>query len=375
MSEFRVAHASASEWSAACGQCVDRLGDAANGCALGFVYVTDHWAENLGAIAERLRDATGIADWVGTAGMGVCATGVEYFDQPAMVAMLVPLQADGFRLLPRLRDDLAPARAVLTDWQTPGTATIGFVHADPRNPHLGNLLQGLSQDSIYLLGGISSSRACQAQVCGTASESGGQSGGLSGVLFAPDVGLVTGLSQGCTPIGPPRRVTESRSNVIMQIDDRPALEVFKQDIGELLARDLRRVAGYIFCAFPVAGADTGDYLVRNLVAIDTEHGWIAVAHEVEDGDAIRFCRRDRKAAEQDLRRMLGDLRKRAGNGIRGGLYVSCIARGVNLFGDDSRELGIIRDELGDFPLAGFFANGEICNDRLYGYTGVLTLFV
>ena len=32
-------------------------------------------------------------------------------------------------------------------------------------------------------------------------------------------------------------------------------------------------------------------------------------------------------------------------------------------------------KLGDFPIAGFFANGEICNDRLYGYTGVLTLFV
>jgi small ligand-binding sensory domain FIST len=27
------------------------------------------------------------------------------------------------------------------------------------------------------------------------------------------------------------------------------------------------------------------------------------------------------------------------------------------------------------PLVGFFANGEIAGDRLYGYTGVLTLFV
>ena len=27
------------------------------------------------------------------------------------------------------------------------------------------------------------------------------------------------------------------------------------------------------------------------------------------------------------------------------------------------------------PLAGFFGNGEISHNRLYGYTGVLTLFV
>ena len=59
---------------------------------------------------------------------------------------------------------------------------------------------------------------------------------------------------------------------------------------------------------------------------------------------------------------------------RAALYYSCIARGPNLFGDGSVELGTIKDALGDVPLVGFFANGEICNNRLYGYTGVLTLF-
>ena len=29
----------------------------------------------------------------------------------------------------------------------------------------------------------------------------------------------------------------------------------------------------------------------------------------------------------------------------------------------------------DFPLVGFFANGEISNHRLYSYTGVLALFL
>ena len=47
--------------------------------------------------------------------------------------------------------------------------------------------------------------------------------------------------------------------------------------------------------------------------------------------------------------MLGDLRQRAGNApIRGGLYYSCCARGPNQFGDNSEELGLIADELGDY---------------------------
>ena len=46
-----------------------------------------------------------------------------------------------------------------------------------------------------------------------------------------------------------------------------------------------------------------------------------------------------------------------------------------LFGPDSAELAILRRELGEFPLVGMFCNGEISNDRLYGYTGVLLLFL
>jgi small ligand-binding sensory domain FIST len=34
----------------------------------------------------------------------------------------------------------------------------------------------------------------------------------------------------------------------------------------------------------------------------------------------------------------------------------------------------IRRVFGDIPIVGFFGNGEISNDRVYGYTGVLTLF-
>jgi small ligand-binding sensory domain FIST len=45
-----------------------------------------------------------------------------------------------------------------------------------------------------------------------------------------------------------------------------------------------------------------------------------------------------------------------------------------MFGVQNREMELIRDALGDFPLVGFFANGEISHNRLYGYTGVLTLF-
>jgi small ligand-binding sensory domain FIST len=135
------------------------------------------------------------------------------------------------------------------------------------------------------------------------------------------------------------------------------------------------VAGYIFAALPIPGSDTGDYLVRNLIGIDPQEKLLAIGDDLEEDAQLMFCRRDRAAAREDMERMLDDLGKRTKGNIRGGVYYSCLGRGRNQFGEDSEELQLISDRLGDFPLVGFFANGEISHNRLYGYTGVLTLFI
>lgn len=194
------------------------------------------------------------------------------------------------------------------------------------------------------------------------------------MMFTDAAGVQTALSQGCSPIGPHRRITQCQRNVIVELDGRPALDVFKEDIGDVLARDISRVGGYIFAGLPIPGSDTGDYLVRNLIGVDMEKRLIGIGDLVERGQELMFCRRDGDTAREDLSRMLSNLKGRLSGPPRGGIYVSCLGRGANLFGDDSQELKQIRDELGDFPLVGFYANGEVSQNRLYGYTGVLTLF-
>ena len=57
------------------------------------------------------------------------------------------------------------------------------------------------------------------------------------------------------------------------------------------------------------------------------------------------------------------------------IYISCAGRGGPHFGAPGAELQIVRHALGDVPLVGFFAGGEIARHHLYGYTGVLTVFV
>ena len=61
--------------------------------------------------------------------------------------------------------------------------------------------------------------------------------------------------------------------------------------------------------------------------------------------------------------------------IAGAIYVSCTGRGGAHFGAPSAELQTVRRALGDVPLVGFYAAGEIARRHLYGYTGVLTAFL
>jgi small ligand-binding sensory domain FIST len=172
------------------------------------------------------------------------------------------------------------------------------------------------------------------------------------------------------------RVTEATDEIIMQLDGKPALEALKSAAGGVVAKDLRKAAGVIHLALPVAGSDRSDYLVRSLLGIDPERGWLAVGSRLSVGDEVLFVRRDDASAKKDMRRMLADIAARvAGRTVLGGIYISCVARGAEMFGTDEAEIDMITDALGTFPLIGVISQGEFCHDRLYGYTGVLALIL
>jgi small ligand-binding sensory domain FIST len=256
-------------------------------------------------------------------------------------------------------------------WIERAAPPFGIVHGDPTNNRAQHVVEGLAlATSGFLVGGLTSSRGPQHQLAGSVTK-----GGMSGVLFAPAVEVATGLSQGCVPLGPGHVITESADNVIMGLDGKRALDVLKADMGELLARDLARASGYVHAAFPVEGSDTGDYLVRNLIGVDPARGWLAVGAEIAAGDRVMFVRRDPKSAIEDLTQMVNNLKSRLPGPPRGGVYFSCVARGPNMFGQEGDEMSLIKELLGDVPLVGFYGNGEISNSRLYGYTGVLALFL
>ncbi|HEY2978795.1 MAG TPA: FIST N-terminal domain-containing protein [Burkholderiaceae bacterium] len=382
---FLHAHAAHADGLQALARVNDELRGAASKHArfqptLGFLYFSDHHAARAEAMLDALRAAWPGMAVAGGVGIGVAASGVEYFDEPGLALMLCDLPRSSFSLF--------HGRAPLTR----NDAWAALVHADPSTHDLAALISELSErlPSGYLFGGLASSRARTLTLADGVFE-----GGLSGVAFGREVPLLSRVTQGCQPLSKPRRVTSVEANLVLTLDGLPAMPLWLAELGvdltdvpKVVAALRRTLVGLTDegdQALARGGQFGADTRVRHLIGLDPARQGIAVADLVEPGTQLAFCTRDVEAARRDLVRVCSELREEAESGttqaagvprrIAGAIYVSCTGRGGAHFGAPSAELQTVRRALGDVPLVGFYAAGEIAHHHLYGYTGVLTAFL
>lgn len=424
MKRFAYGHATHPQWSMAAALVLAQLrgqmalpGHVQNP-TLALIYITDHYAGAAADILAHLRaELPEVTDWAGTVGVGVATNNAEYFDEPALVLMLCELPTDQYRVF----SGIAPLSLGFE-------AHTALVHADSDTPELTDLITEMADrtDSGYLFGGLAASRTKTVQFAvggdgfmrGQGLSSGVFNGGLSGVAFGPDIHLVSRVTQGCLPVSPARVVTQADRNVALTLDGEPALDVLLRDLKvsldqpEPAMQALR--ATLVGLMRPIKGSSDGhaisrtgnfgnDVIVRHLIGLDPMRSGVAVADLVEEGMQLAFCQRNVQAARADLMRICAEIREelepeeanveaatalslgldeaqatshptRPARHIAGAVYVSCSGRGGPHFGGPSAEMQIVRHALGDVPLVGFFAGGEIARHHIYGYTGVLTVF-
>jgi small ligand-binding sensory domain FIST len=409
--KFRHAHGTHPDWSVATEECLLWLGRFAGderyvrNPNLGFVYITDALQQHADQILTTLKSRTGIPNWVGAVGIGICATGVEYTDEPAVAVMLGQFAPGSFNVFSGTQRP--PTLGTRTDSGAEAAFT-ALVHADPATPDLPELVVDMASKvaSGYLFGGVASSRSTSRQIADRV-----LGGGVSGVVFAADVDLVSRVSQAVYPLpGAGRhRVTKSSANLIAELDGRWAFDVLVEDAGirervaALSAADSARETRAQLQALGRRGLFVGiepapdegyrerprgdslraDYVVRHVVALDPAKGIVAVAAPMNDGQTVSFCTRDEAAARKDLIRICAEIRdclherqeaRGQASEAKGAVYMTCLGRGSHMFGEQHEELRIIQQQLGDVPLVGLYANGEIGGQNLYGFTGVLTVF-
>ncbi|NMM14838.1 MAG: hypothetical protein HHJ17_15050 [Rhodoferax sp.] len=422
MKLFPYGHATHPQWQMAAGLVLAQLRAqmALHGYAsaptLALLYITDHYAEQAQDILDHLSaELPEITDWSGTVGVGIASNNVEYFDEPALALMLCELPTDQYRVF----SGVAPLGLGFE-------AHTALIHADATTPDLAELIaeMALRTASGYLFGGLASGRSKTVQfavagngnISGHGAASGVFSGGLSGVAFGEGVNLVSRVTQGCLPLARAHQITAAKTNVVTQLDGAPALDVMLRELKVSLDQPEQALlavrATLVGLMQPADSAGQGadavavsrtgnfgpDVIVRHIIGLDPARKGVAVDDQLQVGMQLAFCQRNVQAAKADLIRVCAEIREELepqelpveaatalaaseaestphpARGIAGAIYVSCSGRGGPHFGGPSAEMQIVRRALGDVPLVGFFAAGEIARNHLYGYTGVLTVF-
>ena len=419
MKLFPYGHATHPQWEMAAGLVLAQLRahmalpEYADAPSLGLLYITDHYAAHAQDILSHLSaELPEVTDWAGTVGVGIAANNVEYFDEPALSVMLCDISPEHYRVFSGVAP-LAQAGSVRGKF-VPHTA---LLHADAQTPDVPELIAELAQRTAsgYVFGGLSASRSEVVQfasggdgnMAGQGKATGVFHGGLSGVAFDAEVAMVSRVTQGCLPVAKVHTITSADNNVVLTLDDEPALHMLERDLqisftnSQSAIAKVRATLVGLSAAHDPAVKRTGEFddavLVRHIIGIDPAREAVAVAQPVEVGMRLTFCQRNAAAARADLTRICAEIREalepeemtadlagalsedtsinpHPARRMAGAIYVSCAGRGGPHFGGDSAELQIVRRALGDVPLVGFFAGGEIAHQELHGYTGVLTVF-
>ncbi len=406
---------------------------------LAILYITDHYANQAQDILDFLSaELPEVTDWTGTVGVGIASNNVEYFDEPALCVMLCDVPAHQYRVfsgvapLATLEDE---TDELLKELPPPAfQAHTALIHADGNMPDAAEMISELSARTRtgYLFGGFAVSRHQSVQfavggngnINGQGAASGVFAGGLSGVAFSDEVLLLSRVSQGCQPLtangSKTRKITACDGNLVIELDGEPALDVLLRDLNvsleqpqEALEAVRATLVGLSQDSQSVShpGIFGSDVRVRHIIGLDPAKRGVAIAEAVQTGMNLAFCQRNVAAARSDLVRICAEIREelesqsqpeemawgdnaglaeladrsfqygQSDHGglpakrIAGAIYVSCSGRGGPHFGGPSAELQIVRKALGDVPLVGFFAGGEIARHHVYGYTGVLTVFM
>lgn len=178
-------------------------------------------------------------------------------------------------------------------------------------------------------------------------------------LYGNSLIAATGVGLGWKPYGPPRKVTKSDKNVVLELDGKPALPLYNMYIGSHSAKGLPSSG----LNFPFAIIEDGKRdieKIRTLLAIDPKNNSLTFAGNVNEGETVRFC----QSTHDRLVEGAGDAAHLVSNhtnvnqtGLA--ICVSCVGRKGVMAELVTDEVKLVQQILGgQTAITGFYSYGE-----------------
>lgn len=353
---------------------------------LAFLFFSAHHTDAAGQLAGDACELLGTECLLGTCGESIVGTGREIEDEPALSLWLA--RWPGATITPmHLEFERTPEGGALDGWpdQLAGEWPDGsflILLGDPFTFPTDFLLERMNEDrpGVPVIGGMASGSH---EPGGNRLMLGGQTlaEGAVAVHVSGPVRLRTVVSQGCRPIGKPLVVTKAERNVIHELGGRPALVQLREIFDVLPTREQRLVQRALHVGRVVSEYqerfEQGDFLVRNVIGIDSNTGAVAIGDYIRPGQTVQFHVRDQEAADAELKQLLASA-ARANPSPCGGLLFTCNGRGTRMFSQPHHDAEAIGRAFGPLPIAGLFAAGEIGpigkQNFVHGFTASVALF-
>lgn len=190
---------------------------------------------------------------------------------------------------------------------------------------------------------------------------------------------VVAAAHGLRPLNPPARVQTAVGYDVLRFDEQSALQSLHLAYGQTSIPSHRLMAMY---ADSESAFLDGDYQLAALVSCNEDNGSVTLSKRVTSRQFICWAVREQQAALEDLQRTVVNLKTELASPVSFGLVFSCLGRGPYFYGGIDRDLELLKKNLPNTPLIGFYGNGEIAPSNikqnsvsdLLQYSAVLALF-
>jgi len=354
---------------------------------LAFVFASPHFQKQYETLNNRIQESFNPTVTMGCMGESIIGDNKEIENSPAVtlwLASLPDVKITPFHLTYIEDND----EASFINWPDD-------MPSEDDNPAFIIIAEPFSVDPKQLLSYFQNNYSGKPVIGGMASGAYSQGGnsifyngeiltsGVVGVALSGAIKVDSVVSQGCRPIGKHFIVTKADQNVLHSLGGKSALQCYREIYSTLGHEDklLAQMGTHIGLVVNeyLEKFESGDFLARNLIGVDENSGAIAIADFVRVGQTAQFMIRDAKSAHDDLVNLLSQERdKERQNLPKGGLIFTCNGRGRNLFPEPNHDVGCFKKVLGNIPVGGFFAQGEIGPvgnvNFLHGFTASMALF-
>ena len=177
-------------------------------------------------------------------------------------------------------------------------------------------------------------------------------------LYGNSIKIGYGSKGGWDSFGPDRLVTRSRDNVLYELDDQPALELYKHYLGDE-AKGLP-AAGLLFpLSLSLDGSE--ERLVRTILGVDEKEGSMTFAGDIPQGCYARLMKANLERLADGAAQSAKASQVTGSSNPDLAILISCVGRKLVLKQRTDEEVESVQDVLGEqAALTGFYSYGEIC---------------